>query len=108
MNAEPPTTRIGIQNVPYAFRRLFFIHVGTVVFTAALVAPLLLGIASIPSWLSVAYCVVIAASALAFLAAAARIVAQHGGTRLCLALTLGLSGAQAIFVIPVLICIFAA
>ncbi len=107
MNAELPATPTGIQNAPDDFRRLFFVHVGAVVLTAALVVPLLLEITSIPSWLSVAYCVVIAAVAIAFNVAAMRIVGHRRGMRLCLALTLGLSLAQVIFILPVIVCIYA-
>ena len=112
MNADSPTVGTGNQNALSYYRRLFFVHVGTVVITAALVVPLLLGVASIPSWLSVAYCVAIAIVALTFVVAAIYNMRDNRGIRVanrieCLVLTLALSMVQVIFVLPVLICIFA-
>ncbi|MGV3484240.1 MAG: hypothetical protein ACO1RT_07470 [Planctomycetaceae bacterium] len=109
MNTKSPTVD---QNVPIDYRRLFFAHVGAVVLTAALVVPLLLGIASIPSWLSASYCVAIATVAITFVAAAVKSMRHNRGLRIstrieCLFLTLGLSMVQGIFVLPVLICIYA-
>jgi hypothetical protein len=111
MNADP-TTGSGDRNAHNDFRQLFFAHVGTVVLTAALVLPLLLGVASIPSWLSVAYCIVIAIVAFTFVIAAINSIRDNRGIRVahrieCLALTLALSMLQVIFVLPVIICIFA-
>ena len=107
MNAEMPTSPAEMQNVPVQFRRLFFSHVVTLVLTAALVAPLMLGFASIPTWLSVAYCAVIAVVAFAFIAATLTDIRRNYGSHMCLALTLGLSVAQLIFVLPIIICVFA-
>lgn len=112
MNTESPTIVAGDQNELNGYRRLFFAHVGTIVLTAALVVPLLLGVTSIPSWLSVGYCVVIATVAIAFVAAAIKNMRDNRGMHVAnriqgLVLTLALSMVQAIFVLPVLICIFA-
>ncbi|MEM8672080.1 MAG: hypothetical protein AAGG48_31480 [Planctomycetota bacterium] len=107
MDVETPATPASMQNVPVEFRRLFFTHVGTLVLTAALVAPLILGIASIPAWVSVAYCVVIGVAAFAYIAASIKVIRGNHGSHLCLVLTLGLSVAQLIFTLPVIICFFA-
>jgi predicted ABC-type exoprotein transport system permease subunit len=110
MNIDLPT--VGDQDGLNDYRRSFFVHVGTVVLTAALVVPLLVGIASIPSWLSVAYCIVIAIVAFTFVLAAINNIRNNRVIRVahrieCLVLTLALSIVQVVFVLPVLICIFA-
>ncbi len=107
MNAEIPTTPFTMQNVPADFRRLFFAHVGALVLTAALVVPLMLGFASIPAWVSVAYCVVIAIVALAFVAASITVMSRNRGSQMYITMTLALSVTQLIFVLPILICVFA-
>ena len=112
MNTDSPTVVTGDQDALNDYRRLFFVHVGTVVLTAALVLPLLLGVASIPSWLSVAYCVAIATVAITFVAAAVKNMRDNRGMRVanrieCRVLALALAMVQVIFVLPGLICIFA-
>ncbi len=112
MNTESPTVVIGDQDALNDYRRLFFAHVGAVVLTAAFVVPLLLRIASMPAWLSVTYCVVIATVAITFVAAVVKSMRCNQGMRVsnriqCMVLTLSLSTLQAIFVLPVLICVYA-
>ena len=108
MNAEAPTTVNALMNN----RRMFRVHVGAVVLTAALVVPLLLGITSIPSWVSVAYCVVIATVAITFVASAVKNARDHREVNASnriefLVVTLALSTLQVIFILPVLICVYA-
>lgn len=93
-------------------RRLFHAHVGAVVLSAAVVVPLLLGVVSIPSWVSVAYCAVIAAVAIAFVVAAFSNARATNGRSVnerieCLVVSLALAVLQMVFILPVLICIFA-
>jgi hypothetical protein len=93
-------------------RRLFHAHVVAVVLTAAVVAPLLLGVASIPLWVSVACCSIITSVALAFVAAAVNRARAISGRSVYegveyLVVPLALAMLQMIFVLPVLICIFA-
>ena len=112
MNTESPAAVLAAKDSLDNCRRLFHAHVGAVVFTAALVIPLLLGVTSIPSWVSVAYCVVIAVIAIAFVAAAAKNMRSNCGVRVsnrfeCLIVTVALSMLQAIFIVPVLICVYA-
>ena len=100
------------RNAQNDYRRLFFAHVGTVILTAALVLPLLLGVTSIPSWFAIAYCIVIAIVAFTFVVAAVANVRDNRGIRVAdrveqLVLTLARSMLQIVFVLPVLICIFA-
>lgn len=112
MNADSFAAVDRDQNTSTDFRRLFFAHVFTVVLTAALVAPLLLGVTSIPSWFSVGYCTAIAMVAFAFVVVAIHSVRNLRGIGVAnriqrIMLTLGLSMLQVIFILPVLICIFA-
>ena len=105
-------TEFPIANTLNNDRRLFHAHVGAVVLTAAVVVPLLLGVVSIPSWVSVAYCFVIATVAIAFVAAAvnnARAISGRSAFERVeyLTVSLALAMLQVIFVLPVLICIFA-
>ena len=105
-------TELPIANTLNVDRRLFHAHVSAVVLTAAVVAALLLGVASIPSWVSVAYCFVIAAVAIAFVAAAVNNARATSGRSVFerveyLIVSLALATLQVIFVLPVLICIFA-
>jgi len=111
MIAESPTVVSGDQSVPNDYRRLFFAQVGAVVVTAVLVAPLLLGVSCIPSWLSAVYCFFIATVAIAFIPTALNSVRRDRGISApnrieCMALTVGLSIVQIIFILPVLICIY--
>ena len=112
MNAELPDDVHVVGNSLDNNHRLFRIHVGAVVLTAALVVPLLLGIASIPSWVSITYCVVIAAIAIAFVAVAVRNMRDDRRMRFSnrfefLVVTFALSVLQAIFILPVVICVYA-
>jgi len=112
MKADLSTLLSEDQNTLNDYRRLFFTHVGTVVLTAAIVVPLLLGVASIPSWVSIAYCVAIVTVALTFIVAAINNMRNnhqiHFANRIeRFVLTFALSMVQVIFVLPVLICIFA-
>ncbi len=112
MHSEALTTADGVREAPREFRRLFFIHVGTVVLTASIVAPMLIGFASIPPWLSVTYCVVIIATAMMFFAAATRVMQANRHMPFvdriqCLTLTFCLSVLQVVFALPLLICVFA-
>ena len=79
--------------------------------TAAVVVSLLFGISSIPSWISLAICFVIATVAIAFVIASVKNVRDDSGCGIServeyLVVTLGLSLAQAIFILPVLVCVF--
>lgn len=99
-------------NVRAEFRRLFYTHVAALVITAIVVVPLLLGVASIPPWVSIAYCLAIAATAVAFMITAVHHLRRNMGGRFSehaghLAVIVGLALAQAVFVIPVLICVYA-
>ncbi len=112
MNAESPGDVNAVDNSLDNNQRLFRVHVGAVVLTAALVVPLLLGITSIPSWVSVTYCVVIAAIAIAFVAVDVRSMLDDRRMRVSnrfefLVVTFALSVLQAIFILPVLICVYA-
>ncbi len=94
------------------YRQLFFSHVGVVILSAAIVSILLLGITSIPSWISVASSLAIAAIAITFVVAAALTLWRKNQLSIqnrvqCLVLTLSLSMLQMIFLSPVFICIFA-
>ena len=108
MNADSAITDAALIN----YRRMFHVHVGAVVLTAAVVMSLLVSISSIPAWVLIAHCIVIAAAAIAFVAAAIRRLRtnldSHSANRIeFLIVTLALSMLQAIFILPVLICVYA-
>ena len=108
MNAEAPATVNALMNN----RRMFRAHVGAVVLTAALVGPLLLGITSIPAWVSATYCLVIVMIAFTFVVSAVKNTRANRDLNLSnriefLVVTLALSMLQAIFILPVLICVYA-
>jgi uncharacterized membrane protein YidH (DUF202 family) len=114
MRPEPhvPNTATNTATLTNGFRRLFYAHVLTLIFTAIVVAPLLLGIASIPTWLPLACCAVITVSAFVFVYGAVHrmrntteITASQRLGRL--SLVCGLAVAQFIFVLPVFLCIYA-
>ena len=112
MHTEALNAADGVRQTPKEFRRLFFIHVGTVVLTASIIAPLLIGFASIPPWMSVTYCVASIATAMLFFAAAIRVMQANRHMPFvdriqCLTLTICLSGLQVVFALPTLICVFA-
>jgi hypothetical protein len=112
MNTDyPPTTNLTLS-APNAAVWLFRAHVAALVFTAAVVVPLLLGTTSIPAWISTTYCIIIAVLAVGFIVAAAQHVRIDDGRNLfercnSLVLALGLSMAQLVFIVPVLICVYA-
>ena len=106
-----PTTNLTLS-APNAAVWLFRAHVAALVFTAAVVVPLLLGATSIPAWVSTTYCIIIAVVAVGFIVAATQHVRIDRGRNLSercnsLALALGISMAQFIFILPVLICVYA-
>jgi len=114
MNPKSPTSNAD-SAMDHRFRndlhRLFYAHVGAVVLTAVVVVPLLLGITSIPAWVSAVYCVSIATVAFSFAIYAIAVVRndkERSATQRieCLLVFLGLSLAQAVFVFPVLVCIY--
>lgn len=106
-----PSSAVGIRGHEFAdFRRLFHVHVAALVITASVVVPLLLGVASIPFWVSLAYCSVIAVVALAFVVVAIYLIRSSTEPSIAqrierLSVVVGLSVAQLVFVLPVLICI---
>lgn len=111
MKAESPTAvdpnRNALDN-----DRLLHAHVGAVVLTAALVVPLLLGIATIPTWVSVAYCIIIATVAIGFVTASVNKMRGDSGMIASkqiehLVVSFSLSMLQVIFILPVLICVYA-
>jgi putative flippase GtrA len=114
MNSEAPLPNTILANGgrPHdEVRRLFYTHVGAVALTAIVVIPLLLGITTIPPWISAIYCCSIAAVAFAFAVYAIVVVRSDKEHRFsqrleCLSVFLGLSLAQAVFVLPVLVCLY--
>ncbi len=114
MRPEPPVpnTATNSATLPNGFRHLFYAHVLTLVVTALVVIPLLLGIASIPTWVALAYCAAITVTAIVFVVGAVlRIRITTEATPLQrverLSVICGLALAQCIFVLPVLICVYA-
>lgn len=89
---------------------LFYAHVGALVLTAVVVVPLLLGVASIPPQVSAAYCFFIAALAAGFVVYATLAIRHDRELSVSqrieyLLVFLGLSSAQAVFILPVLLCV---
>ncbi|MDA0660047.1 MAG: hypothetical protein O2931_02565 [Planctomycetota bacterium] len=111
MNTESPSTTTTTSSTPNAGLRLFRAHVAALVFTAAVVVPLLLGTTTIPAWVSITYCIIIAAVAVGFLVAATLHVRSNRSHKVfgcnSLILALGLSMTQFIFISPVVICVYA-
>lgn len=104
-------TAINCGGASMGLRRLFYAHVGALGFTGIVVVPLLLGVTSIPSWVSVAYCSVITAVAIVFVIAAVHLVRNSQGQSVLdrieyLSVAVGLSMAQVLFVLPVLLCLY--
>jgi F0F1-type ATP synthase membrane subunit c/vacuolar-type H+-ATPase subunit K len=112
MNVESPAMTDPISSTPNAARRLFRSHVVALAITAALVVPLLLGTTSIPAWIAMTFCIIIAGVAIGFIVAAKEHARSKSGHNLFeryepLILALALSMAQFIFTLPVLICVYA-
>jgi len=96
----------------YNFRKLFHTHVAAVAVTVAVVIPLLLGIASIPNWVAVAYCSLIGCAAIGFAIATIAYLRRDSLMSAAarsefLLVSIGLSTFQLICVALVLLAIFA-
>lgn len=112
MTVESTSATDPIANTPNNGRGLLRAHVAALVVTAAVVVPLLLGTASIPAWVSTMSCIIIASVAIGFVVAAreqARHRTDHNPFQRneSLIVAIGLSIAQLIFIVPVLICVYA-
>ena len=107
-----PNRACSINTSPDDFRYLFHAHVLTLIVTALVVIPLLLGIASIPTWVALTYCAVIIVTAIGFVFGASLRIRCTTEASLSqrierLSVVCGLALAQFTFVLPVLICVYA-